>query len=111
MRTLMTGLLALAFLIPAAAFAQSDAQDSSKAAQQQQNQAAEENQNGASAQPIHHMMGMVSDNGMTITSDNVAYQVSNPDKLKGYDNQTVTVEYQYSPDKNKIKIQKVNAGQ
>lgn len=118
MTKITTALLALAMSVPAVAVAQmqdnsaqSGMQDSAKAAQQQANQAAEENENGSSTQPIHKMMGMVSNNGMTFTSDNTAYQVSNPDKLKGYDNQTVTVEYQYSPDRNKIKIHKVNAGQ
>ena len=118
MTKLTMALLALALSVPAVAVAQmqdnsaqSGMQDSNKAAQQQANQAAEENENGRSTQPIHKMMGMVSNNGMTFTSDNTAYQVSNPDKLKGYDSQTVSVEYQYSPDKNKIKIHKVNAGQ
>jgi len=111
MNKITTALLALALSVPAVVFAQSDTQDSSKAARQQQNQAAEENQNGVSTQPIHKMTGMVSNGGMTFTSDNTAYRVSNPDKLKGYDNQNVTVEYQYSPDHNNIKVQSVNAGQ
>jgi hypothetical protein len=111
MTKITTALLAIALSVPAIAFAQSTTQDNSKAARQQQNEAAEESVNGGSTQPNHHMMGMVSNNGMTLTSDNTAYQVSNPDKLKGYDNQTVTVEYQFNTDKNSIKIQKVNAGQ
>jgi hypothetical protein len=108
MKKLMTVLLALAFLIPAAAFAQSTMQDNHQAKQAQANQAAEESSNGSSTQPEHQMMGMVSNGGMAFTHGNTAYQVSNPDKLKNYDNQNVTVDYYYNTDKNSIKISRVN---
>lgn len=115
MKKLLTGLLALAFLVPAAALAQSSTQqDNSQPSQQQrdqQNDAAAEDHMSTSTQPLHNMSGTVSNGGMTLTSNNTAYQVSNPDKLKSYDNQTVNVEYQYNTDKNSIKINKVNGGQ
>src|ERR1700727_1655922 len=111
MKKLMTGLLALAFLGPAAAIAQNGMQDdNSKAKQAQANQAAEESTNGSSTQPERQMTGMVSNGGMTFTNGDTAYQVSNPDKLKGYDNQTVSVDYYYNTDKNSIKISRVNPG-
>ena len=82
-------------------------QDNAQAKQAQANQAAEESTNGSSTQPERQMVGMVSNGGMTLTHGNTAYQVSNPDKLKGYDNQTVTVDYYYNTDKNSIKISRV----
>jgi hypothetical protein len=54
---------------------------------------------------------MVSDNGTRFISDNVSYQVSNPDKLKNYDNQNVTVKVQFNTSKNTIRIDKVNPAQ
>lgn len=111
MKKLMTGLLALAFLVPAAAIAQNGMQDdNSKTKQAQANQAAEEATNGSSTQPERQMTGMVSNGGMTLTKGDTAYQVSNPDKLKAYDNQSVTVDYYYNTDKNSIKISRVNPG-
>ena len=110
MKKLMTGLLALAFLVPAAVIAQSSMQDNHQAKQAQANQAAEESTNGSSTQPERQMIGMVSNGGMTFTHGNTAYQVSNPDKLKGYDNQTMSVDYYYNTDKNSIKISRVNPG-
>ncbi len=88
------------------AFAQSG-QDASQVQQKQANQAAENSVNGMNTAPHSSMTGMVSNAGKTFTSDNVAYQVANPDKLKSYDGQTVTVKSQYNSGNNKIKINKV----
>jgi len=109
MTKVLTALLAIVLFIPAMALAQSDdQQQNDKRQQQQQNQAAEIDRNGVSTLPHHTMSGMVSNGGKTLTSDNTAYIVQNPGKLKNYDNQTVSVEYQFDTDKNAIHILKVN---
>jgi hypothetical protein len=91
------------------AFAQSGQQDSTadQVQQKQANQSAENDVNGMNTAPHASMTGMVSNGGKTFTSDNVAYQVANPDKLKNYDGQTVSVKTQYNSGKNTIKINKV----
>jgi hypothetical protein len=58
------------------------------------------------------MTGMVSDAGKTFTNNNTVWTVSNPKALKSYDNQNVTVRFQFNSDNNTIKINKVvSAGQ
>ena len=111
---LLTGLLALALFVPAIALAQDKSQpDSQSDAQQQRaNQAAADKVNGVDTSPNHSMTGMVSDGGKTFTSDNTVWHVSNPNSLKSYDNQTVTVKFQFNTDSNSIKVNKVmSAGQ
>jgi hypothetical protein len=112
MKTLTTALLAIALSVPVLAMTQSsDQQDNTKAQQTQANQAAMNSVDGMNTAPHRTMTGMVSDNGSRFTSNNVSYQVSNPDKLKNYDNQNVTVKVQFNTSKNTIKIDKVNPGQ
>jgi hypothetical protein len=113
MNKIATALLAIALSVPVLAFAQSssDQQDSTKAQQTQANQAAMNDVDGMNTAPHKTMTGMVSDNGTRFISDNVSYQVSNPDKLKNYDNQNVTVKVQFNTGKNTIRIDKVNPAQ
>ena len=107
-----TALLAIALCLPALAFAQSSSsqqQDSASQVQQQQaNQAAMNNMQGMNTSPHHEMTGTVNEDGTRFMSDNVSYQVANPDKLKNYANQNVTVRFQNDTQNNKIKIDKVN---
>ena len=107
MNKLTTALLAIALSVPVMAFAQSGQDSAGKVQQQQANQAASNDVNGMNTAPHSSMTGMVSNGGKTFTSDNVAYQVANPDKLKSYDGQTVTVKSQYNSGNNKIKVNKV----
>ncbi len=113
MSRVTTVLLAIALSLPALAFAQSsnDQQDSTKAQQTQANQAAMNDVDGMNTGAHKSMTGMVSDNGKRFTSDNVSYQVSNPDKLKNYDNQNVTVKVHFNTSKNTIGIDKVTPAQ
>ena len=105
----MTALLAIALCLPALAFAQDSQQsDQDKARQDQANQAAMNSTQGMNTSPHHEMTGMVNEDGTRFTSDNVSYQVANPDKLKSYANQNVTVKFQNETENNKIKITKVN---
>ena len=107
MQKLIIGLLAAALFIPALAVAQ-EAQQDQKNTQKMQNQAAEvEDANGNSTQPEAHMMGMVSNGGSSFTSDNKTYIVNNPKSLKNYDNQTVSIRFQFDTDRNKIHILEV----
>lgn len=112
MNKVNTVLLAIALSVPVLAVAQSsDQQDTTKAQQTQANQSAMNDVAGMNTAPHRTMTGMVTDNGTRFTSDNVSYQVSNPDKLKNYDNQNVTVKVQFNTGKNTIKIDKVNPAQ
>ena len=107
MQKLIIGLLAAALFIPALAVAQ-EAQQDQKNTEKMQNQAAEvEDANGNSTQPEAHMMGMVSNGGSSFTSDNKTYIVNNPKSLKNYDNQTVSIRFQFDTDRNKIHILEV----
>ncbi len=113
MTKFLTALLALALFVPAFAFAQSSSQPDtqSQAQQQEANQAAQNQVDGANTSPHHEMMGMVSDNGKTFTSNNTTWHVSNPNALKNYNGQNVTVKFQFNTSNNTIKIDKVMAGQ
>ncbi len=113
MSKVTTALLAIALSVPAFALAQSssDQQDGTKAQQTQASQAAMNSVDGMNTAPHRTMTGMVSDNGSRFTSDNVSYQVSNPDKLKKYDNQNVTVKVHFNTSKNTIGVDKVTPAQ
>jgi len=101
MTKVLTAFLGLALLLPAIAIAQESAHEQNqKAMQQQQNQAAETNEMGATTTPQHKMTGMVSNDGKTLTSGNTSYVVNNPKSLKKYDNQNVSVVYQFNPNNN-----------
>lgn len=105
-----TALLAIALCLPALAFAQSstDQQSADQAQQDRANQAAMNHSQGMNTSPHHEMTGMVNEDGTRFVSNDVSYQVANPDKLKNYANQNVTVKFQDETENNKIKITKVN---
>jgi uncharacterized protein involved in copper resistance len=105
----MIALLALALAVPAVAFAQSSSQsDQDKAQQHEANEAAQAQVTGTDTSPHHTMTGTVGDNGNSLTSDNTVWHVSNPDTLKNYNNQQVTVRYQFNQN-NSIKVDKVES--
>jgi hypothetical protein len=109
MTKFLTGLLALALFVPAIAFAQNknQADTQSQAQQQEANQAAQNQVDGFNTSPHHEMTGMVSDGGKKFTSNNTTWSVSNPGALKNYDNQNVTVKFQFNTQNNTIKVDKV----
>jgi len=113
MMKLMTALLGLALFWPAMMFAQNNSKsDTAQQAQRQEaNQAAQDQVDGVDTSPHHTMTGMVGDNGNTLTSDNTTWHVSNPGALKNYNNQNVTVKFQFNTDNNTIKVDKVMSGQ
>ena len=111
MKKLLLALFAAALLLPAAAFAQNAQNDQSKKTQEEQNQAAQVSQMGSTTMPQHSMTGMVGQQGKTLTSDNTVYQVNNPGALKNYDNQNVSVTFQFNTDSNTIHIDRVDSGQ
>ena len=133
MQKLMTAVFAVALAMPVLAFAQSDQQpmqnqqsqsqmqnqqapanqqmQDQKNSQAEQNQAASIDQTGQTTMPKHNMTGMVSDGGKSFTSNNKTWVVQNPQKLKNYDNQTVSVEFKFDTDKNQIHIQSVSPTQ
>jgi len=104
--------LALALCIPAMAFAQqSGQQDNQQLKQQQMNQSAQDQVMGTDTAPHHTMSGTVSNNGANFTNGDTTYVVANPDKLKGYDNQSVSIKFQFDTDSNQIHVDSVTAGQ
>ncbi len=107
MTKFLTGLLALALFFPAIAIAQSQSDTASQAQRQESNQAAEDQVNGVDTSPHHTMTGMVSQAGKMFTSNNTTWHVSNPGALKNYDNQNVTVKFQFNTDNNTIRVDKV----
>ena len=100
MKKVMMILLGLALYIPVTAFAQSSSQENTKAMQQEQNQAAQINVDGSTTEPQHNMTGMVSNNGHRFVNGNVSYKVNNPKSLDKYENQTVSIVYQFNPNNN-----------
>jgi len=112
MKKFIIALLAMALSATTLALAQDNSQQNSnqKLQQDQANQSAENSVNGMNTSPHHTMTGIVSDNGRTLTSNDTAYRVSNPGTLKSYDNQQVTVKFQFNTEKNSIKINKVESG-
>ncbi len=111
--TALLALVALALFVPAMALAQNTNQPDTNAQAQQQeaNQAAMNQVDGFNTSPHHEMIGTVSDNGRKFTSNNTTWSVSNPGALKNYDNQNVTVKFQFNTGNNTIKVDKVNPGQ
>ena len=110
MQKMLTALLAMVLAVPMLMFAQSDQQtqneqqNNNKQMQQQQNQAAGIDQNGTSTLPKHTMTGMVGNNGKSFTSGSTTYKVNNPKALKNYDNQNVSVRFQFNTDNNTIHV-------
>jgi len=111
--TALLALVALAVFVPAMALAQNTNQPDTPAQAQQQeaNQAAMDQVDGVDTSPHHQMTGMVSDNGRKFTSNNTVWSVSNPGALKDYNNQNVTVKFQFNTSNNTIKVDKVMPGQ
>jgi len=119
MKKMMMALLTMALALPMMAFAQSgqmqngqpDQMQNNKRMQQEQSQAATVDQTGQSTLPKHTMTGMVSNNGKSFTSDNTTYVVNNPKTLKKYEDQNVSVRFQFDTDNNTIHIISVNPAQ
>ncbi len=112
MNKITIAILALALCTPAMAFAQqSGQQDNQQLQQQEMNQSAQDAMMGGDTAPHHMMTGTVSNNGENFTSGNTTYAVANPDKLKAYDNQSVSIKFQFDTDSNQLHIDSVTAGQ
>jgi hypothetical protein len=106
----MTLVLAVGLFLPAIAAAQSSAQQD-KNTQDQQNQSAQISEMGNTTMPQHTMTGMVSDNGQSLTSNDKTYLVGNPNSLRNYDNQSVSVVFQFDTEHNQIHIVSVTGSQ
>ncbi len=111
MSKVITAFLAIVLSVPAIAFAQNSGQQDDKKMQEQQNQAAMASVTGENDQERHNMSGMVSNDGKMFTSGSTTYTVSNPKALKAYDNQSVSVKFQFNTDSNTIHIVSVSRGQ
>ena len=86
-------------------------QNNQQLKQQQMNQSSQEQSVGVDTAPHHMMSGTVSNAGENFTNGDTTYVVANPDKLKGYDNQSVSIKFQFDTDSNQIHIDSVTAGQ
>ena len=129
MTKMMLAVLALAFAIAMPAFAQSTSSqptdqanpsmtqppdqnsqpappDASQPAQSQADQAAGSSMSGANAQTGQTMSGTISTDGKQFSSNNTTYNVSNPNSVKAYANQPISVEYEMDTN-NSIRITKV----
>lgn len=113
MTKFLTALLALALFVPAFAFAQNSSQPDTqnKAQQQEAAESAQSQVTGTDTSPHHTMTGMVGDNGKTLNSNNTVWTVSNPNALKNYNGQNVTVKFQFNTNNNTIRVDKVMSGQ
>jgi hypothetical protein len=113
MKKVITACLATALFVPAIAIAQNSSQqpNDKNLDQQQQNQSAMSNQMGVTTRPKQTMSGSVTNDGKTFTSDNKSYIVNNPKALKNYDNQSVSVVFQFNSDNNSIHILSVSPAQ
>jgi len=108
---LAAALCAPAFILAQSAPNQNNDQQAQQHEQQEQNQAAQVNMMGGSTQPEHHMIGTVAEGGKRFVSDNTSYLVANPHLLQKYDNQTVSVIFQFDASSNKLHIMKVSPSQ
>lgn len=61
---------------------------------------------GADTQAGQTMSGTISSDGKTFTSNNTTYSVSNPNSVKAYANQPISVEYEMDTN-NSIRVTKV----
>jgi len=111
MNKITIALLASALCIPAMVFGQQAQQDNQQLKQQQMNQSSQEQSVGVDTAPHHMMSGTVSNAGENFINGDTTYVVANPDKLKGYDNQSVSIKFQFDTDSNQIHIDSVTAGQ
>src|SRR5215471_18957502 len=62
--------------------------------------------NGTNTQSGQTMSGTISADGKTFTSNNMTYNVSNPNSVKAYANQPISVEYEMDTN-NSIRVTKV----
>lgn len=62
--------------------------------------------NGTNTQAGQTMSGTISADGKTFTSNNTTYNVSNPNSVKAYANQPISVEYEMDTN-NSIRVTKV----
>ena len=74
--------------------------------QMQSDQTAAAGANGMNSQPGQAMSGTISTDGKTFTSNNTTYTVSNPNSVKAYAGQPVSVEYEIDTN-NSIRVTKV----
>jgi uncharacterized membrane protein YdfJ with MMPL/SSD domain len=80
--------------------------DASQPAQTQSDQAAGSAVSGANAQTGQTLSGTISADGKTLSSNNTTYNISNPNSVKAYANQPITVGYEMDTN-NSIRITKV----
>jgi len=114
----MLAILALAFAMAMPALAQNTTQPPAQSSpttgqqsDQNSSQPTQSPQNGASAgsadsQTSQTMTGTISADGKTFTSNGTSYTVSNPNSVKPYANQPVTVGYETDAN-NAIRITKL----
>ena len=74
--------------------------------QMQSDQSAGTAVNGTSPEAAQTMSGTISSDGKTFTSNNTTYNVSNPNSVKAYANQPISVEYEMDTN-NSIRVTKV----
>src|ERR1700760_1541181 len=80
--------------------------DSSQPAQSQSGQAAGSAVNGMNSQSGQTLSGTISSDGKTFASNDKTYNISNPNSVKAYANQPITVEYEVDTN-NSIRVTKV----
>ena len=80
--------------------------DASQPAQSQSDQAAGSAVSGANTQAAQPMSGTISADGKTFSGNNTTYTISNPNSVKAYANQPISVEYEMDAN-NSIRITKV----
>ena len=80
--------------------------DASQPAQSQSDQAAGSAMSGAGSQAGQTMSGTISADGKTFSSNNTTYNISNPNSVKAYANQPISVGYEMDAN-NSIRITKV----
>lgn len=80
--------------------------DASQPAQTQSDQAAGSAMSGANSKAGQTMSGTISADGKSFTGNNTTYTISNPNSVKAYANQPISVEYEMDTN-NSIRITKV----
>ena len=85
---------------------QSAQPEASEPAQSQTGQAAGSGVNGMNSQVGQTLTGTISADGKTLTSSDKTYTISNPNSVRSYANQPITVEYEMDTN-NSIRITKI----
>jgi len=80
--------------------------NASQPAQPQSDQAAASGMSGANSGAGQKMSGTISADGKTFNGSNTTYTISNPNSVKAYANQPISVEYEMDTN-NSIRITKV----